>query len=77
LQRSGAKYSTEPDRRTGIQLALNQARAGDIVLIAGKGHEKIQVSRGGAAPFDDRQVAAEVLRDMGYDCEKSGAKKTA
>jgi UDP-N-acetylmuramoyl-L-alanyl-D-glutamate--2,6-diaminopimelate ligase len=87
LQRSGAKYSTEPDRRAGIQLALNEARAGDIVLIAGKGHEQMQISRTGTAPFDDRKVASEVLRDLGYDCEKpdvmkpgamkSGAKKTA
>ena len=77
LQRSGAKYSTEPDRRAGIQLAISQARPGDIVLIAGKGHEKIQISCSGTVPFDDRQVAAEVLRDLGYECDKAGAKQTA
>jgi len=66
LQRSGARYKTEPDRRAAIALAIGEARSGDIVLIAGKGHEKVQISRTGTAPFDDREVAAEVLRELGY-----------
>lgn len=79
LQRSGAKYTTEPDRKAAIQLALNEARANDIVLIAGKGHEQVQITRAGTVPFDDRLVAAEVLRDLGYDCASvaAGAGKTA
>jgi UDP-N-acetylmuramoyl-L-alanyl-D-glutamate--2,6-diaminopimelate ligase len=68
LQRSGVRYATEPDRRAAIQLALADARSGDVVLIAGKGHEKVQVSRAGTVPFDDRLVAAEALRGLGYDC---------
>src|SRR5207237_8335383 len=40
LQGSGAKYKTEPDRRAAIHLAIAEARPGDIVLIAGKGHEQ-------------------------------------
>jgi len=72
LQRANAKYKTEPDRRAGIGLAVNEARAGDIVLIAGKGHEKTQVSREGSIPFDDVEVARDVLKKAGYDCE--GAK---
>lgn len=66
LQRSGARYKTEPDRRAAIAIAISEARSGDIVLIAGKGHEKVQISRTGAVPFDDREVAAEVLRELGY-----------
>ncbi len=66
LQRSGAKYKTEPDRKTAISLAVQEARPGDIVLLAGKGHEKVQVSRSGAAPFDDVAVAQQALRDAGY-----------
>ena len=66
LQRSGARYKTEPDRRAAIAIAISEARSGDIVLIAGKGHEKTQISRSGTVPFDDREVAAEVLRDLGY-----------
>jgi UDP-N-acetylmuramoyl-L-alanyl-D-glutamate--2,6-diaminopimelate ligase len=67
LQRSGAKYKTEADRKTAIAMAIREARAGDIVLLAGKGHEKVQVSRDGTIPFDDVEVARHALRDAGYD----------
>jgi UDP-N-acetylmuramoyl-L-alanyl-D-glutamate--2,6-diaminopimelate ligase len=79
LQRSGAKYATEPDRHAAVQLALGEAHAGDIVLIAGKGHEQAQVTRAGTIPFDDRQVAADALRALGYDCVRAAARaeKTA
>jgi len=73
LQRSGAKYKTEPDRRAAIALAIREAAPGDIVLIAGKGHEKVQVSRDGTIPFDDVQVAQEILREAGYSCEAANA----
>ena len=79
LQRSGARYTTEPDRRAAIHLALGEARTGDIVLIAGKGHEQVQVTRAGTIPFDDRQIAADALRTLGYDCARAAARagKTA
>jgi UDP-N-acetylmuramoyl-L-alanyl-D-glutamate--2,6-diaminopimelate ligase len=73
LQRSGAKYRTEPERRTAIAFAIREARAGDIVLIAGKGHEKVQTSRDGTVPFDDVEVAREALKQTGYDCETATA----
>jgi UDP-N-acetylmuramoyl-L-alanyl-D-glutamate--2,6-diaminopimelate ligase len=71
LQRSGAKYKTQPDRHTAIHLALGEARPGDIVLIAGKGHEQVQVTNRGSVPFDDKLVAAGALHDLGYDCATS------
>jgi UDP-N-acetylmuramoyl-L-alanyl-D-glutamate--2,6-diaminopimelate ligase len=74
LQRSGKKYAMEPDRRTGIALAVREAGPGDIVLIAGKGHEKVQVSREGTVPFDDVQVAREMLAQAGYECQVAKAK---
>ena len=77
LQRSGTKYKTEPDRKTAISLAVHEARPGDILLIAGKGHEKVQVTRDGSVPFDDVEVAREVLRDAGYSCEATAAGKSA
>lgn len=79
LQRSGTRYTTEPDRRAAIQFALGEARSDDIVLIAGKGHEQVQISRAGTTPFDDRQVAAEALKVLGYDCSSAVARagKTA
>jgi UDP-N-acetylmuramoyl-L-alanyl-D-glutamate--2,6-diaminopimelate ligase len=73
LQRSGSKYVLEPDRRAAIGIAIGEARPGDIVLIAGKGHEKVQVSRTGSIPFDDVEVAREVLGKCGYECRTATA----
>jgi len=69
VQRSEVKYSAEPDRRKAIALAVNEARPEDIVLLAGKGHEKVQITRDGAHPFDDVEVAREALRAAGFECE--------
>ncbi|MGA8150629.1 MAG: UDP-N-acetylmuramoyl-L-alanyl-D-glutamate--2,6-diaminopimelate ligase [Terriglobales bacterium] len=69
LQRCGAKYKMEPDRKAAIALAMHEAGPGDIVLIAGKGHEKVQITREGSLPFDDAEVARAILRDAGYGCE--------
>jgi len=67
LQKSGVKYSVEVDRRKAIALAIGEARPGDIVLLAGKGHEKVQVTREGSHPFDDVEVAREALNASGFD----------
>jgi UDP-N-acetylmuramoyl-L-alanyl-D-glutamate--2,6-diaminopimelate ligase len=77
LQRTEARYVTEPDRRKAILLALGEARAGDLVLLAGKGHEKVQVTRAGAAPFDDVQVARAALVTLGYCEEERPASQAA
>lgn len=55
-----------PDRRMAIESALRDAHPGDVVVIAGKGHEQGQVSAGIVTPFDDRNVAREILRDLGW-----------
>jgi UDP-N-acetylmuramoyl-L-alanyl-D-glutamate--2,6-diaminopimelate ligase len=68
LQKTGVKYSVEPDRRKAIALAVGEARPGDIVLLAGKGHEKVQVTREGSLPFDDLEVTREALRSVGFEC---------
>ncbi|HEY2813331.1 MAG TPA: UDP-N-acetylmuramoyl-L-alanyl-D-glutamate--2,6-diaminopimelate ligase [Acidimicrobiales bacterium] len=52
---------TEPDRRLAIEAALAGARPGDVVVIAGKGHETTQTVGDDVRPFDDRVVAAELL----------------
>jgi UDP-N-acetylmuramoyl-L-alanyl-D-glutamate--2,6-diaminopimelate ligase len=67
LQRTGTRYAMEPGRRKAIALAIDEAWPGDMVLIAGKGHEKVQVTREGAFAFDDREVARDVLRSLGYE----------
>ncbi len=66
LERTGTKYAVEPDRRKAITLAIGKAHPGDIVLLAGKGHEQTQTTRAGVAPFDDVQVAREALHAAGY-----------
>ena len=50
---------------------------GDIVLLAGKGHEKVQVTREGSHPFDDVAVAREALRAAGFECEPDAAREAA
>ena len=52
---------TEIDRRLAIQLALNSAKSGDIVVIAGKGHEKNQTIGNNVLPFDDVAIVREIL----------------
>jgi UDP-N-acetylmuramoyl-L-alanyl-D-glutamate--2,6-diaminopimelate ligase len=54
----------EPDRRAAIALALESARPGDVVVLAGKGHETTQVIGTDVRPFDDRAVAAEILGQL-------------
>jgi UDP-N-acetylmuramoyl-L-alanyl-D-glutamate--2,6-diaminopimelate ligase len=70
LQRSGTKYKVEPDRKAAIALAIHEGGPGDIVLLAGKGHEKVQVVRQGPIPFDDVAVARAVLQKSGFNCNK-------
>jgi UDP-N-acetylmuramoyl-L-alanyl-D-glutamate--2,6-diaminopimelate ligase len=56
--------TVEPDRRTAIARVLELAREGDVVLLAGKGHEQGQEIAGRKYPFDDRQVARDILRRL-------------
>ena len=72
MQKSGGKYMIEPDRDKAIHLAVAEARAGDIVLLAGKGHEDYQVFADHTIHFDDREVAANALREQGYTSPGNG-----
>jgi UDP-N-acetylmuramoyl-L-alanyl-D-glutamate--2,6-diaminopimelate ligase len=60
-RKSGAEIATIIDRHEAIRYAIDRAGAGDVVLIAGKGHEKYQEIGGRTQPFDDVQVAREAL----------------
>jgi UDP-N-acetylmuramoyl-L-alanyl-D-glutamate--2,6-diaminopimelate ligase len=71
LERSKTPFTVEPDRAQAIVLAVSRAAPGDIVLIAGKGHEKMQITREGAHPFDDVEVARAALQAAGYHQKES------
>jgi UDP-N-acetylmuramoyl-L-alanyl-D-glutamate--2,6-diaminopimelate ligase len=60
----GGDYVVEPDRRDAIRLALRDAKPGDIVVIAGKGHEPYQEVAGTVVPFDDRSIARDELGSL-------------
>ena len=63
LSGTPATVIVEPDRRHAIELAIAQAQPGDLVLLAGKGHEKTQTIGERVIPFDDVAIARQVLRE--------------
>lgn len=71
VRRRDTRHLVEPDRAAAIHRAMMEARPGDIVIIAGKGHETYQTLKDRTIPFDDRQVARDVLRSFGYRKEPS------
>jgi UDP-N-acetylmuramoyl-L-alanyl-D-glutamate--2,6-diaminopimelate ligase len=62
LQGTGVDVEIDPDRRSAIARAIELAGKGDVVVIAGKGHEQGQDIGGVVTPFDDREAAREALR---------------
>ncbi|MEK7818028.1 MAG: cyanophycin synthetase, partial [Actinomycetota bacterium] len=63
LRESGGRYLRISDRRRAIEAALAEAGPGDLVLIAGKGHETTQLMPSGPVPFSDSETVRELLRD--------------
>ena len=66
-ERPGGPDATIVDRRDAIGWAVRRAGPGDVVVIAGKGHETGQEFADETIPFDDRVVAHEFLADLGYE----------
>ncbi|HUS06472.1 MAG TPA: hypothetical protein VMZ52_09260, partial [Bryobacteraceae bacterium] len=70
IRRLDTPHIIEPDRETAIRRAIEQAAPGDIVILAGKGHETYQVLQDKTIPFDDREVARKILRRFGYAAQQ-------
>src|SRR5215472_3904265 len=70
LKATGVRYVIEPDRAHAICLAIRAARPNDVVLLAGKGHEKEQILADRTVPFDDAEVALAELAELGYGEER-------
>jgi len=66
LRRTDTKTIVEPDRGAAIHRAIKEANAGDVVILAGKGHETYQIFKDRTIHFDDREVARETLREFGF-----------
>ncbi len=66
LRSTGVEYIIEPDRATAIHIALAAAKPRDVVLLAGKGHEKEQILADRTIPFDDAEIARSTLSALGY-----------
>ena len=64
IRPTGGKYTVIENRRDAIRYALEIGRAGDVVILAGKGHETYQEIRGEKKPFDEKAVVRELLEDM-------------
>jgi UDP-N-acetylmuramoyl-L-alanyl-D-glutamate--2,6-diaminopimelate ligase len=66
LRRTDTRTIVEPDRAAAIHRAIKEANAGDVVILAGKGHETYQIFRDRTIHFDDREVARETLKEFGF-----------
>ncbi len=76
LQKTGKAYVAEVDREVAVRKAFAEARPGDTVVLAGKGHETYQVLKDRTIPFDDREVARKVLRELGYSPEGPNGRRS-
>ncbi len=69
IRRFDTPHIIEPDREKAIRRAIGSAGPDDVVLIAGKGHEAYQTLKDRTIPFDDREVARNILKGFGYGKE--------
>ena len=68
----GGEVHVEPDRRQAIRWALAQGRSGDVIVLAGKGHETVQEVQGVTLPLDEREIVAEYFEKRAQCRERAG-----
>ncbi|MBI3210614.1 MAG: UDP-N-acetylmuramoyl-L-alanyl-D-glutamate--2,6-diaminopimelate ligase [Candidatus Solibacter usitatus] len=66
LRRFDTPHYVELDRAKAIRMAVDEAKEGDLILVAGKGHETYQVQKDQTIDFDDREETRRILREFGY-----------
>ena len=64
LHRTNGKYIVIPDRKQAIQYCMDHAQEGDIIVLAGKGHEDYQEIKGVKYHLDEREVVADILKEV-------------
>ena len=64
IKPTGSPYICIVDRREAIEYAIRQAQPGDVIILAGKGHETYQILKDRTIHFDEREVVAEVLAKL-------------
>ncbi len=69
IKPTGKPYIIIENRREAIRYGLNMAQPGDVLVLAGKGHETYQEIMGVKKPFDEKKVVQELLADMDEDTE--------
>jgi UDP-N-acetylmuramoyl-L-alanyl-D-glutamate--2,6-diaminopimelate ligase len=57
-------YTVIPNRREAIEYVLRSAQKGDVILLAGKGHETYEIDRMGRHPFDERLIVQEIMQKL-------------
>ena len=65
MEKTGGKYTVIPDRKEAMRYCIEHAEPGDVVVFAGKGHEDYQEIKGVKYHFDEREVIAEILKELG------------
>ena len=71
-EEDGAPVHVEPDRRRAIAWALDQGRPGDVIVLAGKGHETYQEVNGVQLPMDEREIVADWFREQDGRKDRAG-----
>ena len=67
VKKADGEYVTIPDREEAIRYCLVNAKEGDIVVLAGKGHEDYQEIKGVKHHMDERELIADIVKEDGHD----------